>query len=67
MLKNVLQFYHQAVKALEKGIPLEEIVEAKIREKIARQKYVPEEKIEEIEGLSKEIENYFAKIPVGEV
>ncbi len=67
MLKNILHFYHQAVKALERGIPLEEIVEAKIREKIARQKYVSEEKIEEIEGLSKEIEDYFTKIPVGEV
>jgi V/A-type H+-transporting ATPase subunit A len=67
MLKNILHFYHQAVKALERGIPLEEIVEAKIREKIARQKYVSEKKIEEIEGLSKEIEDYFTKIPVGEV
>jgi V/A-type H+-transporting ATPase subunit A len=67
MLKNILHFYHQAVKALERGIPLEEIVEAKVREKIARQKYVSEEKIEEIEGLSKEIEDYFTKIPVGEV
>ncbi len=67
MLKNILYFYHQAIKALERGIPLEEIVEAKIREKIARQKYVSGEKIEEIEGLSKEIENYFTKIPVEEV
>jgi len=49
----------KAKELIEKGIRLKEVdKEGKLKEKIARLKYIPEEKIEEIEKTIKEIENY---------
>jgi V/A-type H+-transporting ATPase subunit A len=59
MLKAIFSFEKKARELIEKGVRLNEIdKEGKLREKIARLKYIPEEKIEEIEKIIKEIENY---------
>lgn len=46
MLKLVLTFYNESVTALEKGVDIGRILNMDVREKIARTKYVSEDKIE---------------------
>lgn len=46
MLKLVLTFYNESVTALEKGVDVGHILNMDVREKIARTKYVSEDKIE---------------------
>jgi V/A-type H+-transporting ATPase subunit A len=43
MLRAILHYYHQGLKALEEGLSLERVISLKVREKIAQMKYVPEE------------------------
>ncbi|MBU5592817.1 V-type ATP synthase subunit A [Clostridium sp. MSJ-4] len=55
MLKLVLQFYFESVKALEAGIYLKELLSLEVRDKIARSKYIPESEINRIDEISKEL------------
>ena len=55
LLKNILQFHKSAENALDKGVKLSEIVALPVKEKVARAKMVPEEKIAELEKLEQEI------------
>lgn len=43
MLRTILHFHHQGLKALGEGIGLESIVALKVRERISQMKYEPEE------------------------
>jgi len=43
MLRAILHYHHQGLKALEEGRSLESVISLKVREKIAQMKYVPEE------------------------
>ena len=45
ILKLILTFYNESVTALEKGVDVKSILEMEVREKIARAKYVPEDKM----------------------
>lgn len=56
MLKNILHFYEKAVEALDKGVPIDKIRSLKSIELIAKMKYTPEEKIKEIEEISRFID-----------
>ena len=56
MLKLILKFYDLALSALEKGAHFSRVAALPIREKIARVKYVPEERINEIDDVSSEME-----------
>ena len=49
MLRAILHFHNQGLKALEKGRSLESILALKVREKIAQVKYSPEEDTEGLE------------------
>lgn len=51
LLRLVLRFYHEAKKALDKGVLFDRIASLPIREEIARAKFIPEDKIDEIEKL----------------
>ena len=58
MLELILQFHHEATKVVEKGeidLDLERIFALPVRERIARAKYVPEEKLAELESIGREI------------
>ncbi len=55
MLKLVLEFYDQGIKALKKGVYIKEIEKLAVRDKIARAKYIPEDNIEEIEKITEEL------------
>lgn len=57
MLKMVLAFYEEGKRALENGVYLSEILALPVRDKIARAKYLPEDRISEINDIVKELQN----------
>ena len=59
LLKNILRFHHRALAAVELGVQLKKITELPIRERIARAKEMPEEKIKEIELIGSEVDKAF--------
>ncbi|HHJ7508245.1 TPA: V-type ATP synthase subunit A [Streptococcus pyogenes] len=67
MLTNILTFNEEASKALSLGAYFNEIMEGttQVRDRIARSKFIPEENLEQIKGLTqkvtKEIHHVLAK------
>lgn len=57
MLKMVLAFYDEGKRALDNGVYLREILALPVRDRIARAKYLPEERISEINDIIKELQN----------
>jgi len=55
MLKNIMNFHDTALKLIEEGYPLEDILRMPEREKIARMKFIPEDRIKELEDLLLEV------------
>ncbi len=51
MLRVIIHFHHQGLEALDQGIELEEIIKLKVREKISKMKFLPEEGEEEEESV----------------
>lgn len=62
LLKVMMEFYLQGLDALEQGVYLEEIEQLAVREKIARAKDIPEEKIVEINELYEEVSDTFKQL-----
>lgn len=62
MLKNILHYYNVAINTIEKGITIKELLGLEIEEKIARMKFVKEERIKEIEELYNEITSEINKL-----
>ena len=56
MMKAILKFYQEALKALDKGIYLSEIEKMPVRERITRAKNIPEDQLEKLEQLMDKIE-----------
>ncbi len=56
MMKVILKFYQEALKALDKGIYLSEIEKMPVRERITRAKNVPEDQLEKLDQLIGKIE-----------
>lgn len=66
MMKLVLAFYEESVKALEKGASVNALIKMEVREKIGRYKYTENDKMESgyeavLNELSSEIANVFGK------
>ena len=59
MLKNILRFHHRALAAVDMGIQLKKIMEMQVRERIARMKEIPDDKVKELEFLGNEIDRAF--------
>ncbi|VVC00030.1 V-type ATP synthase alpha chain [uncultured archaeon] len=59
LLKNIMRFHHRALAAVDLGIQLKKITDMPIRERIARSKEIPEDKIKEIEFIGNEIDRAF--------
>ncbi|HHV72753.1 MAG TPA: V-type ATP synthase subunit A [Clostridia bacterium] len=55
MLQLVLFFYDEARRALENGVYLNEIINLEVRDRIARAKYIPEDRLDEILEIKKEV------------
>lgn len=65
MLKNIMTFHRIAQTLIEEGYPLEDILRLPEREKVARMKFVPEDRINELESLSVEIKQRLEGIKEG--
>ncbi|MEM4336104.1 MAG: V-type ATP synthase subunit A [Candidatus Anstonellales archaeon] len=61
MLKNIMHFYKKAMEGIEKGMQAKSLAGLKVVERIARMKEIPESRINEIEGIVKEIDDEFSK------
>ncbi len=59
LMKNIMKFHHRSQSAVDLGVQLKRILELPIRERIARSKEIPEERIKEIEFLGTEIDRAF--------
>ena len=55
MLKMVLAFYDEGRRALDNGVYLNEFLALPVRERIARAKYIPNERASEIQDVIKEL------------
>ncbi|HID32602.1 MAG TPA: V-type ATP synthase subunit A [bacterium (Candidatus Stahlbacteria)] len=64
LLDLVLYFYKRAKEALESGMDLGSIIKLPVRERIARAKFLPEDRIEEIPKVKGEVDQAFAKVEV---
>jgi len=62
LLKNIVRFHHRALAAVDLGIQLKKITDMPIRERIARAKEIPEERIKEIEFICSEIDRAFDEL-----
>jgi V/A-type H+-transporting ATPase subunit A len=56
MMKLCLYFGEAAREAVERGVPVAAIEKMDVRESIARAKYIPEDKMEEIKAIKDEID-----------
>ncbi len=56
MLKICLYFGEAAREAVARGVPVADIEKMSIRENIARAKYIPEDKMDQIKGIKEEID-----------
>jgi V/A-type H+-transporting ATPase subunit A len=56
MLKICLYFGVAAREAVSRGVPVADIETMKVRESIARAKYIPEDKMDRIKGIKEEID-----------
>jgi V/A-type H+-transporting ATPase subunit A len=55
MLKLIISLHLASLKALEEGRALGEILGVKVKERIARAKFIPEGKLEEFDHIEREI------------
>ncbi|MGL5615191.1 MAG: V-type ATP synthase subunit A [Sarcina sp.] len=62
MLKAVLSFQKEALRALEAGLYLENILKLPVRDKIARSKYIPENEINKIDEIRVELKSVIDKL-----
>lgn len=60
LLDLVLNYYRRARNALEKGAPLEALLNLPVKEKISRAKFIPEDKLEEFKTIAAELEQEIA-------
>jgi len=56
MLEIILEYYRHARKALDAGAPLEALLDAPVKERIAQARNIPEENLDEFEDIGQEIE-----------
>jgi V/A-type H+-transporting ATPase subunit A len=67
MMKVILVYYQEGMKALDQGYSLKEILAIPSRERIARMKFVPEEESSKLENLIGEIQDQVKAKMRGEV
>ena len=56
MLDVILSFYDEATRAIDEGIYLKKLLALPVREDIAKLKYTPEDKLDDISGVKRNLE-----------
>lgn len=62
ILKLIVGFHHEALKAAEEGKSLQEILTAPVKEKITRAKFIAEDKLDTFKEIEEEIKSNLAVI-----
>jgi V/A-type H+-transporting ATPase subunit A len=62
LLRVVIHFYEEAMKAVTEGVELDEITELPVLEEIARAKYIAEEELDRFDDLLEEISRQMASL-----
>lgn len=63
LLRLFVEFYNRALDALEKGVRIDDVRAVKVAAKLPRVKFeVPEDRLEEIEGMRREIHEEFDEL-----
>ena len=62
MIDTIIYFYKQAEDALRTGADISDIEAFKVKDDIARMKYIPTEEIKKIDNIKTDIDNEFSKI-----
>jgi len=55
MMKAIMDFYELSVEAIDEGKSFEDLSSLKVRERIARMKYIPADKLKEFDKIEEEI------------
>lgn len=59
MLRLIMSFYHEAEKALERGVDLDDILASEVRVSIANSKFIPEDELDRFEELERQVVEAF--------
>lgn len=62
MLKTIMTFYTEGMKALDAGVEFKKLENLPVRERIARAKYIPEENKEQILEIEKELKKQIEEL-----
>lgn len=62
LLKLIMHFHHLAKEAIGRKLNLDDILKYKVKEKIAKAKYIPENNLQAFNELSSEIEKVFKSV-----
>ena len=62
MLKLILEFHHLGQRALDSGAEFSQIINLPVRERIGRAKYTPEENIDELDEIMKELREQMSSL-----
>ncbi len=65
MLNTIIQLHHKCIRAVDKGVELEKLLELPVREEISRSKYIPEEDEEKFEAMNQEMEKQISELLKG--
>ncbi|MDD3831233.1 MAG: V-type ATP synthase subunit A [Clostridia bacterium] len=62
MMKLIIDFYHLAQSALDQDVDLDDILNLTVREQIGRAKYIPEDEIERLDDIAKELKQQMLQL-----
>lgn len=62
MLKLIIEFYHQGLKALENGAELSQVINLPVRERIGRAKYIPEAQLDVLDEIMKQLRDEMSSL-----
>jgi V/A-type H+-transporting ATPase subunit A len=62
LLRNIVEFYRQSRKLVNQDVELKEITSLPVRQEITRAKFIPEDKLEEIEAIAGTIKQEMEKL-----
>jgi len=60
LLRLIMTYHHLATRELEKGRPIEELIDLPVQEEIARAKFIPEEELERFDRLEEKVAEQLA-------
>ncbi|MBC7253515.1 MAG: V-type ATP synthase subunit A [Actinobacteria bacterium] len=60
LLRLIMTYHHLASRELEKGRPIEELIDLPVQEEIARAKFIPEEELERFDRLEEKVAEQLA-------